>query len=59
LVTIQPGQQEVNVTIEIVNDVIDEPAESFCLFLYIPANASEAGVLPGPVMCAEAIILGE
>ena len=59
LITIQPGQQEVNVTIDIIDDNIGEGMESFCVLLHIPANASEAGVVAGDITCTEAIILGE
>lgn len=59
LVMIQPGQGEVNVTINITNDNIAEGMESFCLLLHVPANASEAGVVAGTISCAEATILGE
>ena len=55
---IQPGQEEVNVTIDITNDNIAEGMESFCLLLHVPANSSEAGVEAGPIACTEAIILG-
>ena len=59
LVMIQPGQEEVNVTIDITNDNIAEGIESFCLLLHVPANTSEAGVVAGTISCTEAIILGE
>ena len=57
-VRIEPGQEEVNVTIDIINDNIGEGMESFCLLLHVPANASEAGVETGDISCTEGIILG-
>ena len=59
LVRIQPGQEEVNVTIDLINDNISEGMESFCLLLHVPANASEAGVEIGDISCTEGIILGQ
>ena len=56
--TVQPGQEEVNVTIDIINDNLAEGMESFCLLIHVPTNASEAGVDIGSIACAEALILG-
>lgn len=58
-VMIQPGQEEFNVTIDIIDDNISETIESFCLLLQVSAIASEVGVIGGNITCAEAIILGE
>lgn len=59
LIRIQPGQEEFNVTIDIIDDNFSEGTESFCLLLQVPAIASEAGVVGGNTTCAEGIILGE
>ena len=58
-VRIQPGQEEFNVTIDIIDDNISEGMESFCILLQVPASASETGVIGGNVTCAEGIILGK
>ena len=58
-VRIQPGQEDYNVTIDIIDDKVSEGIETFCLLLLVPAKASEAGVIGGNITCAEGIIIGE
>ena len=58
LVRVQPGQEEYNVTIDIIDDNISKGLESFCLLFHVPAIASEAGVEISEISCTKGIILG-
>jgi len=57
-VTVEPGQQTVDVVFELLDDELAEGNETFCLFLFIPDTASDLGVNSGAIVCAEAVILG-
>ena len=58
VVTVQPGQQTVDVVFELLDDELAEGNETFCLFLFIPDTASVKGVKGGATVCAEAVIIG-